>query len=88
MAETKQCPECAEQVLAAARMCRFCGYRFDRGGGNWLAGLLPVDVRVNAATIAPGMATSFGRTRATMSLAACPLAVLPEMGFKGANTRP
>ena len=43
MAETKQCPECAEQVLAAARKCRFCGYRFDRGGelAGLLAGLLP-----------------------------------------------
>jgi hypothetical protein len=28
--QTKQCPDCAEQVLAAARRCRFCGYRFDR----------------------------------------------------------
>lgn len=27
--ETKQCPDCAETVLAAARKCRFCGYRFD-----------------------------------------------------------
>ena len=27
--ESKQCPECAEQVRAAARVCRFCGYRFD-----------------------------------------------------------
>ena len=25
---TKQCPDCAESVLAAARKCRFCGYRF------------------------------------------------------------
>jgi len=33
MAETKQCPDCAEQVLAAARKCRYCGYRFDRAGG-------------------------------------------------------
>ena len=42
MAETKQCPDCAEQVLAAARRCRYCGYRFDRGGGalgDLLAGL-------------------------------------------------
>ena len=27
--ETKVCPDCAEEVLAAARKCRFCGYRFD-----------------------------------------------------------
>jgi hypothetical protein len=25
----KQCPDCAEMVLEAARKCRFCGYRFD-----------------------------------------------------------
>ena len=29
--EYKQCPDCAEQVLAPARKCRFCGYRFDGG---------------------------------------------------------
>lgn len=27
--ETKRCPDCAEDVKAAARVCRFCGYRFD-----------------------------------------------------------
>jgi len=26
----KQCPDCAEMVLEAARKCRYCGYRFDR----------------------------------------------------------
>lgn len=28
-AETKVCPDCAEMVKGAARVCRFCGYRFD-----------------------------------------------------------
>lgn len=28
---TKVCPDCAETVLAQARRCRFCGYRFDAG---------------------------------------------------------
>jgi hypothetical protein len=28
VAKFKQCPDCAEQVRAAARICRFCGYSF------------------------------------------------------------
>jgi Uncharacterised protein family UPF0547 len=40
----KQCPDCAEQVLAAARKCRYCGYRFDGrrrlGGASALSELL------------------------------------------------
>ncbi|WP_082109829.1 zinc ribbon domain-containing protein [Mycobacterium sp. UM_Kg1] len=27
-AQTKACPDCAETVLAAARVCKHCGYRF------------------------------------------------------------
>jgi len=27
--ETKSCPDCAETVLAAANVCKHCGYRFD-----------------------------------------------------------
>lgn len=39
----KQCPDCAEQVLAAARKCRYCGHRFDgrrRSRGESLLGEL------------------------------------------------
>ncbi len=28
MREEKRCPDCAELVLAQARVCRYCGYRF------------------------------------------------------------
>jgi Uncharacterised protein family UPF0547 len=29
---TKQCPDCAETILAAAHVCKHCGYRFDAKG--------------------------------------------------------
>jgi Uncharacterised protein family UPF0547 len=40
MDEYKTCPDCAEQVRAAARRCRFCGYSFERGRKPGLLDLL------------------------------------------------
>jgi hypothetical protein len=33
-AATKKCPDCAEAVLADARVCKHCGYRFALAGGG------------------------------------------------------
>jgi uncharacterized protein UPF0547 len=41
--ETKTCPQCAETVQAAAKVCRFCDYRFEGNG--------PAKPRSNLATI-------------------------------------
>jgi Uncharacterised protein family UPF0547 len=43
MEDLKKCPDCAEMVRAEARVCRFCGYRFDgarAGGGHTFLDLL------------------------------------------------
>jgi hypothetical protein len=31
---TKHCPDCAEEILAAARVCKHCRYRFEERGGE------------------------------------------------------
>lgn len=35
---TKRCPDCAETVKSAAKVCRFCGYRFEPQAGGLGAG--------------------------------------------------
>jgi Domain of unknown function (DUF4328)/Uncharacterised protein family UPF0547/Protein of unknown function (DUF2510) len=32
--ETKICPDCAETIKAAAKVCRYCGYRFDQDSSD------------------------------------------------------
>jgi TM2 domain-containing membrane protein YozV len=54
----KVCPDCAETVQAAAKVCRFCGYRFDSGlSGTTAAARKSIDAaeaeRVATAKAAP-----------------------------------
>jgi hypothetical protein len=61
--EYKQCPDCAERVLAAARKCRYCGYRFDterRKGGSVLASMIPGVIRPSRETTMPEILADWG----------------------------
>jgi Uncharacterised protein family UPF0547 len=59
--QTKVCPQCAEEVKAAARICRFCAYQFDplaAGTGPARTALSPNEqgasrVPVIASTVTP-----------------------------------
>lgn len=50
MAE-KTCPDCAEKVQEAARVCKHCGYRFDGGRGTPVP---PRPAGANPASLSPG----------------------------------
>lgn len=66
----KRCPDCAEQVLAAARKCRYCGYRFDTGRGARSVGTL--------AALIPGLVRPTRRSTMPELLADWNVALQPE----------
>jgi hypothetical protein len=61
--DSKMCPECAERVLAGARSCRFCGYRFDTplgGSAPAAAGVLARLQRPKDSTTLPELLAGWG----------------------------
>ena len=50
----KNCPECAEPVKAAARVCRYCGYAFDKGASSTPINVQPAGAAVMIAVLLIG----------------------------------
>lgn len=48
--DSKDCPDCAESVLVAARVCRFCGFRFGGAADKGSAETAPPDPPGDAAS--------------------------------------
>lgn len=56
MARLKTCPDCAESVQRAAKVCKHCGYRFDLNGEPKSNRDIPKPLYFAAAAIIGGMA--------------------------------
>jgi hypothetical protein len=75
---TKACPECAERVQGAARVCRFCGHRFDGAP----APVIPGEASTSGVAIASFLTSLVG-----LWIAAIPLGVHARRQIDQSNGR-